>query len=321
VVATASDAVCRLVLVGAQGMRASYTDHGNDPAFPAKTLPPGAITKLAEPDAAVKTLSQPFASFGGQAAESPTAFATRVSERLRHKDRAITMWDYEHLVLEAFPSLYRVRFLNHTRYEPNATGTGIYRELAAGHVTVVTIPAQQPTDRRDPLRPFTSLGVLSRIEAFLAARLPCFVTLHVRNPQFEEVYVDFRVRLRDGYDETFHVNLLRTEITRFLSPWAFTDAASPTFTGRIYKSVLIDFVEERPYVDYVTDFGLYHRYLARSATGALVEVVSPDTDAVSGSCAVSILVSVPAAEHVITVIHPDEEQPPAHDCPCEVRSA
>ena len=321
VVHTASDAVCRLLLVAAQGVRATFTDEGNDSTFPAKMLPPGTISKLAQPDAAIKTLSQPFASFGGQAAEGSSAFATRISERLRHKDRAIALWDYERLVLEAFPSIHRARCLNHTRYEPNAAGTGIYRELAPGHVTVVTIPEQQPDDRRDPLRPFTSLGVLSRIEAFLAVRLPCFVTLHVRNPQFEEVFVDFRVRLRDGYDETFHVSLLRTEITRFLSPWAFTGAASPTFTGRVYKSVLIDFVEERPYVDYVTDFRLFHRYLAHDDAGDLVEVVSPDADSVTGSCAVSILVSVPPAEHVVTVIHLDEEQLTAQDCPCEVRSS
>ena len=150
--------------------------------------------------------------------------------------------------------------------------------------------------------------------------MPCFVTLHVRNPQFEEVWVDFRVRLRAGFDETFHVKRLQEEITRFLSPWAFVDAASPTFTSRFHKSALIDFVEERPYVDYVTDFGLFHRYLERSATGDLVEVVSPDADEVTGSRAISILVSVPAAKQVITVIHPDEDEVSTHDCPCEVRT-
>lgn len=318
VVHTASDAVCRLSLVAAQAVKATYAENGNDPAFPAKPLPPGTISKLAEPDAAVKSIGQPFPGFGGRAAESPAAFATRVSERLRHKDRAIALWDYERLILEAFPSIYRVQCLNHTRYEPNDAGTGVYRELAPGHVTVVTIPVQQAGDRRDPLRPFTSLGVLARIQAFLAARLPCFVTLHVRNPQFEEVHVDFRVRLRDGSDETFAVNRLREEITRFLSPWAFAGGVGPTFSGRFYKSVLIDFVEERPYVDYVTDFRLFHRYFARSASGAVVEVVSPDADEVTGSSAVSILVSVPAVKHVISVIHPDEDELPPDDCLCEV---
>ena len=319
-VQTSSDAVCRLMLVAAQGLRATFIDQSNDPAFPATPLAPSTISKLERPDAAVKAITQPFPGFGGRGAESGPAFHTRVSERLRHKDRAIALWDYERLVLEAFPAIYRVRCLNHTRYEPNVTGTGIYRELAPGHVTVVTIPVGQAGDRRDPLRPFTSLGLLSRIQEFLTARMPCFVTLHVRNPQFEEVWVDFRVRLRAGFDETFHVKRLQEEITRFLSPWAFVDAASPTFTSRFHKSALIDFVEERPYVDYVTDFGLFHRYLERSATGDLVEVVSPDADEVTGSRAISILVSVPAAKQVITVIHPDEDEVSTHDCPCEVRT-
>src|SRR6185369_16457148 len=128
------------------------------------------------------------------------------------------------------------------------------------HVTVVTIPVHRAGDRRDPLRPYTSLGLLGHIHDFLAARMPCFVTLHVGNPQFEEVHVDFRVRLRDGFDETFHVDLLAREITRFLSPWGFTDQAGPTFTGRYATSVLIDFIEERPYVDYVAHFRMFHHY-------------------------------------------------------------
>ena len=144
------------------------------------------------------------------------------------------------------PGIYQARCLNHTQYEPSATGTGIYRELAPGHVTVVTIPDLAGPNPRDPLRPFTSLRVLREIERFLAERVSCFATLHVRNPQFEEVRVDLRVRFRDGVDETFHVNKLKREITEFLSPWAFRSDARPTFNGKVYKSVLVNFVEERP---------------------------------------------------------------------------
>ena len=35
--------------------------------------------------------------------------ARRAAERLRHKDRASTLWDYERLVLEAAPELFRVK--------------------------------------------------------------------------------------------------------------------------------------------------------------------------------------------------------------------
>ena len=214
-VASESDAVCRLVTVAAQALRATLRGAGQrvDLARP-PSCPPGTITKLDQPDAAVKGIDQPFPTFGGRPVETTVAFATRVSERLRHKDRAIALWDYEHLILEAFPEIYQARCLNHTQYEPSATGTGIYRELAPGHVTVVTIPDLAVPNPRDPLRPFTSLRrARARSSGSCAERMSCFATLHVRNPQFEEVRVDLRVRFRDGVDETFHVNQLKREIT------------------------------------------------------------------------------------------------------------
>jgi len=304
-----SDAVCRLQLVAAQALKASFADRDNSPDFSAAPLAAGTISKLERPDSAVKTVSQPFASFGGRGAEQPAAFYTRISERLRHKDRAIALWDYERLILEAFPQIYKVKCLNHTCYEPSDSGAGIYRELAPGHVAVVTIPKLQFPNQRDPLKPYTSLGLLQDIEAFLKKRTSCFARLHVRNPLFEEVRVSFRLRLFDGFDETFYSNQLRQKITRFLSPWAFTEGGSPSFGGKIYKSVLVNFVEDQDGVDYVTDFQVFH-----DVNGVLG---SSDLDEVAGSTAVSILVSAAASKHSITVIKPALESAPAETCPCE----
>jgi hypothetical protein len=298
-VASTSDGVCRLVTVAAQALRATYVVLDNGSTSHTYELPPGTITKVDPPDAAVKGLGQPFPTFGGRPVELPMAFATRASERLRHKDRAIALWDYEHLILEAFPGIHQARCLNHTQYEPSTTGTGIYRELAPGHVTIVTIPDLAVPNPRDPLRPFTSLGVLADIGRFLTERMSCFARLHVRNPQFEEVRVDVRVRFREGVDETFHVDQLRREITNFLSPWAFRSDVRPTFNGKVYKSVLVNFVEERPFVDYVSDVHLFHRLPGATADG-------PDLEEVVGSRAISILVSVPQDQHGVHPIHPDE---------------
>lgn len=309
-VAAKSEAVCRLVLVAAQALRTTFTDKDNDPAFSAKVLAEGTITKLDQPTAAIKKISQPFVTFGGQGMELPTAFYTRVSERLRHKGRAIALWDYERLVLEAFPQIYRVKCLNHTQYEPNESGTGIYRELAPGHVTIVTIPNQRFHEQRDPLRPYTSLGLLEQINVFLLKHAPCFVKLHVRNPKIEEVSVTFNVRLSDGSDELFHVNKLKEAITRFLSPWAFPDGGSPTFGGKIYQAVLLNFIEEQPYVDYVTDFQLFHYVVENDITKKTLKTE------VEGTTAVSILVSVPANKHVITVIGASEAQTLRENCSC-----
>ncbi|HEY6871622.1 MAG TPA: baseplate J/gp47 family protein [Geobacteraceae bacterium] len=309
-VTTKCDAVCRLRLVAAQALEATFSDNGNDPNFPAKVLEAGTVGKLDQPVSEVKKIIQPFPGFGGRGRETPPAFYTRISERLRHKGRAIAMWDCERLVLEAFPQIYKVKCLNHTQYGPDETGKGVYRELAPGHVTVVTIPDQQTEHLRDPLRPFTSLGLLDEIAAFLGQRLSCFVTLHVRNPEFEEVLVDCKVRLHDGFDETFYKNELNSAITRFLSPWAFPDGGSPSFGGKIYESVLINFVEDLPYVDFVTDFQLFHKFLDGDGVQQIEKM-----DEISGSKAVSVLVS--ARNHTIDSFKPADAAPPGEKCLCE----
>ena len=307
-VASARDAVCRLVDVSAQALRATYVDRGNGATSHTTSLPAGTITKFDPAVPEVKGVTQPFPSFGGRAAESPASFRTRVSERLRHKGRAITQWDVEHLVLDAFPEIYLARCLPHTRYEPSTSGAGVYRELAPGHTTVVTIPDLAVPSRRDPLRPTTSLRVLAEIERFLLERMSCFATLHVRNPRFEEVRTAMRVRFHDGVDETYHLNLLKQEITRWLSPWAYRSDVRPSFDGEIASSVLVDFVEERAYVDYVTDVRLTH---IDPDTG----VERADLDEVTGSRAVSVLVSVPESAHDITVLAGTTEAD-AERCAC-----
>jgi hypothetical protein len=135
------------------------------------------------------------------------------------------------------------------------------------------------------------------------------VRLHVKNPQFEEVRVRFKLRLYDGFDESYYSNLLKQAITRFLSPWAFADGGTPSFGGKIYKSVLINFIEDQSYVDYVTDFQLF-----RNVGGVQG---SRDLDEVTGSTAVSILVSAPAGKHEITIIKDTLEIPSGESCVCE----
>ena len=207
--------------------------------------------------------------------------------------------------METFPQIYKVKCLNHTKYEPDQ---GAYRELAPGHVTIVTIPNQQFLNLCDPLRPCTSLGLLAEIDAFLRRRLSCFAQLHVKNPEYEAVRVDFEVRLSAGRDESFYMNQLHEDITRFLSPWAFPGGDRPSFARKIYKSVLINFVEELPYVDYVTNFHLFQKVDGQELG---------DQNEVEGSKAVSILVSAPASEHTITAIKPAAAEAPGEQCPCE----
>ncbi len=307
-VGESTQAVCRLLAVKAQAVQVTFADRKNDTGFLATPLAARTITKLVTPVAAIKSVSQPYESFGNRMKETAPAFRTRVSERLRHKDRAIALWDIERLVLEAFPGIHRVKSLNHTRYEPTVSGDGIYQELAAGHITVVTIPAVSTGYAADPLTPYTSLGVVEEIEAYLAERLSCFATLHVRNPAYERLLVDCKVRLREGFDETYCLTQLRTSITQFLAPWAFDATLRPSFGGKVYRSSLLNFLEEQDCVDYVTDFRLYRKLADESESEAQAVVV--------GTQAASVLASVPAAEHRFAAIDETHASGALEECGC-----
>jgi hypothetical protein len=47
---------------------------------------------------------------------------------------------------------------------------------------------------------------------------------------------------------------LNDEIVHFLTPWAFDENAEVKFNQKIYASSIINFIEERNYVDFITDF-------------------------------------------------------------------
>ena len=291
-----TDAICKLISVEAQAAFVTFADNNNASNFLNNALPAGSINKLKEPQSAIKKINQPYASFGGRTSETAEAFYVRVSERLRHKARAITIWDYEKLILEAFPQIHKVKCLNHT-LSVNAD----YNEVMPGHVTIISVPDLRQRNDINPLKPFTSQRILQAIQIYLSKKISCHVKLHVVNPFFEEVKLSFRLQLVKGFDDfTLYSNKLKNEITSFLSPWAY-GAGEINFGGKLYKSVLINFIEERPYVDFITDVRMAH-FSAANIPLAI------DADEIIASTARSILVSKPASNHEILSALPSSFQ-------------
>ncbi len=287
----AAEAICKIISVNAQAAVATFINNNNADDFLNTVLAAGTVSKLKTPDAAIKKVVQPYSSFGGRSTEDEEHFYIRVSERLRHKSRAITVWDYEHLVLEAFPEIYKVKCLNHTQFD-----NGIYHEVRPGYVSIITIPSLENRNDVNPLKPYTQQSTLTKIENFLKKRISCFVKLHAGQPQFEEVKLEFSVKFFNQYsDFNFYKEKLQEEITQFLSPWAWGDTSTIDFGGKVYKSVLINFIEERYYVDFIT--GVKMKVIVGEPPAA-----SDDMDEITSSTARSILVSVPASQHNIKEI-------------------
>jgi hypothetical protein len=271
------DAVSRLIAVAANAVEVRFADQGNDPGHLRAPLPAGKIFKLKTPVAAVKTVKQPYASFGGSPAEPDAALRARAAERLRHRDRCITPWDYERIVLAAFPGVHKVKCIPHAK-------DGSW--LAPGNVMLVVVPDLRNRNAVDPLRPRVDADTLSRIADHVQRRAGMQVRFQVRNPRYQSIRLDFKVRFLPGYEFNFYRDQVNQELVRFLSPWAF-DATRPiSFGGKVYKSVLLDFVEKLAPVDFVTDFRMFSGVDAESRPRDVEEIQAETPDAILVSAAV-----------------------------------
>lgn len=243
----------KVVGIHAQVTLAEFEENNNDPDHLRYPLPPVTIKKMAIKEAPIKSIHQPYASFGGRVMEQPDDFFTRIAERVRHRDRAICIWDYERLVLERFTQIYKVKCLNTFR---ETSG------IQPCNVTLIVLENLINRNPANPLKPLTEKRVLLQIEQFLAQRTSPWVQLAVENPIYEEVKVYCDVMFRVGFDPNYYQSQLNEELRRFLTPWAYVEGENVVFGGRIYKSSILTFIEERHYVYFVTNFRVEHIALA-----------------------------------------------------------
>ena len=292
-----SQAICHIMGLHTQAAAVTFNDQGNDPNHLAVPLAAGTISKLAIPQPQVKTVAQPYDSFGGQVQEQARHFYTRISEHLRHKGRAITIFDYERLVLEKFPQIYKVRCINHGQVDHS----GQLQELMPGAVTLAVIPNLSQRRTTNDLEPKVNINLLEEIEDYLAQLSSPWVEIRAVNPEYERIRVKFQVQFQEPYQANFgyYRRQLEQEIISFLSPWTVDTGAEIHFGGKIYRSSILNFIEERTYVDYVLNFemDIGEQFNLREATA---------------STARSILVSVPFADNEDEghIIKPRETHPP-----------
>ena len=82
---------------------------------------------------------------------------------------------------------------------------------------------------------------------------------------------------------------------KYFTPWAYNLNTDIRFGGKITKSAIINYIEDLDYVDVILDLHLFHNKEDQTPE---VEVI----DEVIAATARSILVSAPAAKHVVTII-------------------
>lgn len=239
-------------------------------------LPPGTITASVQELPFIASIAQPMQSFGGRAPEDAAMYSVRIAERLRHKDRAVLAWDYERLVLERFPTIWRAAAL------PARNVRGCEE---AGSVVVAIVPGPETQEAVNPLVPRAPGDFLARVETYLAALDSPFVSLRVVDPVYVRLKVTAVVQFAGAAESGGSIDRLNDDLVQYLSPWT-PDAARGSRGPRYYtEDEISDFIQSRPYVATLIDAGYHYTpdpqpldwyYLTSAEQHQIVEDEAPE---------------------------------------------
>lgn len=224
-----------------QALELAYSPQSEGAASVGVSLPAKTISKAVNSIAGIKKIEQPYDGESGKCDESDGQFKCRVSEKLRHKGRAWTGWDYERLVLEKFPQVAAAKCLSCC----NEKG-----EFEAGAVTIMLLPGKDEI-AHNPLQPKVDGRTIAEAQSYLEGIAPPFVTVHVINPNYVPIEIECAVKLRESFnDKEFYEALLNEQMIKYLSPWV-NGEKDMDFSSTFNKSSLIEFMDSQYFIDYV----------------------------------------------------------------------
>lgn len=203
---------CSLYAVYAQAIKVTWrADRG---AKPQAVMPAMRITRSREHIAGIDSIYQVRRSFDGKAAETPQQFRVRASERLRHKNRALTAADYEQLILERFPQVYKVKCFPNLRLDDDPA-----RRVRPGHVLIVAVPYMNKGGHVNQ-RPTLSGYLVNEIQGYVRQFASPDAVVAVENPVYEEIQVRCTVRLNSQLHTGRQIEQINQALCEYLSPWS-----------------------------------------------------------------------------------------------------
>lgn len=258
---------CSLYAVHAQAVQ---VQRGEDvPQTVPMVLPAGTITRSRRPLPGIVSVTQPLPSCGGRAQETREQMRTRVSERLRHKQRAVTPADFESLILEAFPEVYKVKCFANL-----STKHGPHDCVRPGQALIVPLP-YWPATRDGEQMPMLDGNVVQQIAEFANALSSPWASVSVENPVYERIQVRCKVRFTERAGNGHYLTLLNDALSRFLTPWQDGAGYRTHFGWCIRQHDIEAYIGSLPYVQYVSGFSML-RIAAVSSTADAAELAATD---------------------------------------------
>jgi hypothetical protein len=227
-----------------QVMKATLINLDEEGTHLLNPLPAFTITRSVNNLPGIQNTIQPLDSFRGRPQENSKEFYTRLSERLRHKQRAITAWDYERLILEKFPHIQKATCLS------NMSSTQIHQ---SGSVLIVVTPYLED---KKIINPQVSREQLYEIKTYIQHYISPFVKLEVRNPAYERVKIICAVQLSTGYNYGLYLQKLSEDINRYLKQGMLQSGKTIELGGKINTSDILSFMRTLEYIDFITKFSM-----------------------------------------------------------------
>ena len=203
-------------------------------------VPAGTITELHTAASYVQSVTNPFPATGGSATELTPRARDRATQRLRHRNRAVSPADFEWLACEASPEVARARCL--PLAGPDGNGE-------RGWVTLVIIPGST-----DPA-PMPTAGLLAEVAAELEANVPAAIVgqITLAAPTYTPVGVRADIVPHHADEAALVEAQVRESLASFLHP--LTGGVAGTgwdFGQSVYLSQIAGLIGEIDGVDFVS---------------------------------------------------------------------
>ncbi|HSH20233.1 MAG TPA: hypothetical protein VLA03_07255, partial [Draconibacterium sp.] len=193
-------------------------------------------------------ISGPFALELKDSLENEDSFYCRISEQMRHKNRAVSNWDVERIVLDKFKNIQKVRVYGRNSH-PN--------EIVKGsNLQIVLIPKNNLIDGTRKGSNMVDIGTLNEVKNYIMQFVSPYVKVEVSNPVYEYLKIRCSVKFNNFQKRGYLRNVLNNELISYLSPDIENPFVEKGFDESISKTEILNFIESRTYVDFVSQFSV-----------------------------------------------------------------
>ncbi|NEO47029.1 MAG: putative baseplate assembly protein, partial [Moorea sp. SIO4A3] len=204
---------------------------------------PGKIVQLKTTIPYVDRVINPAAATGGADAESLDSLSDRIPKEIRHRNRAVTLEDFQDLAKLASPAVVRAKCVPLANLKANPWDT---KPGLLGAVSVIIVP------RSTDARPLPSLELVNRVQDYLETYAEPTVQISVVGPLYVRVDITAEIALTSLEGASEVAQTVEQQLASFLHPLTGGfEGIGWDFGREPYKSDLYRLLEGISGVDHV----------------------------------------------------------------------